>query len=155
MTDNDRLLELAVSLRPEVQAFAHLMERKLQANDHKGGWKDCTADYLLGRLADEFVEFGSALLDGDGPQIADEAADLANIAMMLCDTRGVLPTVDDGDVAEEVASELLSALKVLCGVSNRTSREHWMGYTEYDEAPSPWEMAERAIAKAEGRGTPK
>jgi hypothetical protein len=27
-------------VRPEVAAFARLMEYKLRLNDHKGGWKD-------------------------------------------------------------------------------------------------------------------
>lgn len=45
-------------LRPEVQAFAELMEAQLRANDHKGraGWKDSAPHLLLARVFDELAE---------------------------------------------------------------------------------------------------
>ena len=46
------------TLRPEVAAFAQLMERELRKNDHKGteGWKDDTLHELLARLFEETAE---------------------------------------------------------------------------------------------------
>ena len=47
-----------LTLRPEVAAFAQLMERELRKNDHKGtsGWKNDTVDGLLVSLFDETAE---------------------------------------------------------------------------------------------------
>jgi hypothetical protein len=44
--------------RPEVKAFAVLMEEKLRENDHKGGWTGgaCSVQYLLKRLIEEVAE---------------------------------------------------------------------------------------------------
>ncbi len=77
-------------VRPEVAAFALLMEKKLRENDHKGGWKDCDRPYLLRRLGQESRELQDAVL-GHAPLIVgDEAADVANFAMMLADVAGAL-----------------------------------------------------------------
>src|ERR1039458_4669935 len=47
-----------MKLRPEVAAFAQMMEKKLRSNDHKGkaGWKSADTQYLLARLCDETGE---------------------------------------------------------------------------------------------------
>ena len=79
-------------VRPEVKAFAVLMERELRRNDHKGGWKNCTMDFLFGKLVEEFAELYSAANSGPMILVSCEAADLANIAMMICDVYGLLPT---------------------------------------------------------------
>jgi hypothetical protein len=47
---------LAIRFRPEVAAFAEAMEHELQANDHKGDWKDANALDLLRRLREEVKE---------------------------------------------------------------------------------------------------
>lgn len=36
--------------RAEVKSFAEEMEKQLRANEHKGGWNDCTARHLLDEL---------------------------------------------------------------------------------------------------------
>lgn len=93
----DAVAEAEVSqVRPEVAAFALAMEKKLKANDHKGGWKHCDRDYLMTRLRQEFVELIAAmhfpLDDGqiDRIELRDEAADVANFLMMILDVEGVL-----------------------------------------------------------------
>lgn len=43
-------------MREEVTKFAEIMERKLQANDHKPGWKEDPHKALLARMCDEMVE---------------------------------------------------------------------------------------------------
>ena len=70
-------------LRPEVLAFAAVMESKLRANDHKTHWRECSLDYLLTRLEQEALELREAINCGDG--VISEAADVANFAMMIAD----------------------------------------------------------------------
>ncbi|MCY1649110.1 3'-5' exoribonuclease [Caulobacter sp. SL161] len=83
--------------RPEVVAFADLMEQQLRANDHKGGWKGDTSDALYQRLLEEAEELSQALAwrsalfgDADPDRIGREAADVANFAMMIADASGAL-----------------------------------------------------------------
>jgi len=78
-------------LRPEVAAFALMMEDRLRAHDHKSGWHRCAVGHLFGRLLDEAAELHHAI-DGDfGVGDSDEeAADVANFAMMICDNLGGL-----------------------------------------------------------------
>jgi len=42
--------------RPEVKAFAMVMEKKLLENDHKSGWKRMSLTALIGRLLEESAE---------------------------------------------------------------------------------------------------
>jgi len=74
--------------RAQVVAMAQAMERKLRANDSKGGWKDCDVTWLLGRLADEMGELRRAV-GGEG-SVLDECVDVANFAMMIADVCGAL-----------------------------------------------------------------
>lgn len=83
---------------PYVLAFAKRMEAKLALNRHKGdrgGWINNTADELLERLKEELEELEGALLPHPGlakdrsqERRADEAADVANFAMMIADVCG-------------------------------------------------------------------
>lgn len=92
--------------RPEVRAFADLMEAKLRANDHKPGWKADDPEALLRRLAQEHDELGDAVRWHKNYDTSDrggrlgpvhragvigaEAADVANFAMMIADVCGAL-----------------------------------------------------------------
>lgn len=73
--------------RPSVKWFAEQMERKLSANDHKGQWQSCDAMWLLRRLKEETTELEEALLQAkfDAHELINEAADIANFAMMIAD----------------------------------------------------------------------
>ena len=51
----------AITLRPEVQRFAELMEVKLRENDHKGGWDECGNGYLKRRMRTELRELFAAV----------------------------------------------------------------------------------------------
>lgn len=109
-----------MKLRPQVQAFAEAMEKKLRENDHKGGWKDvcgCTTGYLTRRLRTELRELVTEIgktnraytkygqgryglerdqlaarkkLDGQRAKLLGEAADVANFAMMIADVMDAL-----------------------------------------------------------------
>lgn len=74
-------------IRNEVTRFSHAMESVLKENDYKGTWKDCTPEYLLKRLYEEYMELRDAIKEKGclGPHVRREAADVANIAMMLWD----------------------------------------------------------------------
>lgn len=102
--------------RPEVVAFANAMERKLQANDWKGGWKNDQPYDLMARVHEELTEFKDefgwymgnrreltftarptpqydqtlAKLEENRLQLLGEAADVANMLMMVVDVCGAL-----------------------------------------------------------------
>jgi NTP pyrophosphatase (non-canonical NTP hydrolase) len=100
------LLSLQAGWRPEVRAFADLMEAKLRENDWKGGWKGDTDLDLFERLGEESAELLAALhrhakrlMWGDSwvmedtvPRVGRETADVANFAMMIADVCGALPS---------------------------------------------------------------
>jgi NTP pyrophosphatase (non-canonical NTP hydrolase) len=73
--------------RDEVRWFARQMEARLLANDHKGGWRDCTVEELLQRINDEYLELLEAVNGNpsDIHSIIAECADVANFAMMVAD----------------------------------------------------------------------
>lgn len=79
--------------RPAVAWFAEQMEQKLQANDHKPDWERVDRDeldWLFIRLLEEALELHkAALYAGQGPwtkkDVVEEAADVANFAMMIAD----------------------------------------------------------------------
>ena len=104
--------------RPEVEAYAQTMEDKLRENDYKGGWKDCSTDYLIDKLLEETAElirafnksnsssqlaavFEDYLETTDGEDKSGEAADVGNVAMMLADPARKIDAAkaDEGDEA--------------------------------------------------------
>ena len=78
-------------LRPEVLAFACLMEAKLRRHDHdrgRKGWEDSDIMVLADRIDDERCELLRALQRDAAPDvIAGECADVANFALMVADVR--------------------------------------------------------------------
>lgn len=87
----------AVAWRPEVVAFANLMETQLRANDHKPGWKGEEASPLISRLFEEANELDDEFHNGSRTDagawrasVGREAADVANFAMMIADVCGAL-----------------------------------------------------------------
>ena len=86
--------EVVVGVRRCVLRFAVEMERKLRANDHKGGWDDDEVEDLLARIPEETAELERALeryysVHTQGPdEVVGEAADVANFAMMVADRIG-------------------------------------------------------------------
>lgn len=81
-----------------VDAFRDRMLRKLEANIHKGnreGWMPPRFDSFeaLRRLFEEAIELMQLLAPDASPDpqhIIDEAADVANLAMMIADQTGEL-----------------------------------------------------------------
>lgn len=87
----------SLELRPEVRAFAELMEAALRANDHKPGWKGDHPLDLMTRMRQEAGELGVEVVAGSRTsleawraRVGAEAADVANFAMMVADVCGAL-----------------------------------------------------------------
>jgi NTP pyrophosphatase (non-canonical NTP hydrolase) len=72
-----------------VRAFGRIMEGKLQANRHKGdreGWVESRPLDLLERVTEELDELLAAVFHRESDEVvAKEAADVANMAMMVAD----------------------------------------------------------------------
>jgi len=83
-----------VEARWQVRKLASLMEEQLQRNDHKGkeGWRDERGAWLMAKLIEEVHELFQTTENESIPlsQVAavvwQEAADIANVAMMVADT---------------------------------------------------------------------
>lgn len=81
-------------LRPEVLAFARLMEQKMLADDlNPGKWIDDTSAAILTRLHEELDHLDN-LVNNDTPptsaQLQQAAASVGNVSMKLTDNLGVL-----------------------------------------------------------------
>lgn len=77
----------ALGISDALAGFVQVMERKLRANAHKGGWRACSDAYLLRRLGEEKAELVAAIRRGAArAEVLAEAADVANFAMMIADT---------------------------------------------------------------------
>lgn len=77
-------------MRNSVSWFAARMERKLQANDYKGGWQNMHIDVLMDSLLHEVHELQLAIESRENwivrnENIIDECADVSNYAMMIAD----------------------------------------------------------------------
>lgn len=95
-----------MELRPEVQAFAEAMETQLRKHDAtrgRAGWKQDSPADLFDHYVEECKEFeaimdwwrnlpaGSLVLRSDAERLREEAADVANMLMMVLDVIGLLP----------------------------------------------------------------
>lgn len=79
-------------LRP----FVALMEKELHANAGKGdrpGWLGMSAAVALLEIYYHVAKLQKAVKDGEGDKIKENAADVANMAMMLLDVCGGLDVV--------------------------------------------------------------
>ena len=76
--------------RPSVKVFAIEMEKQLRANDHKGGWGECTPTFLMTELNKNRERLRIAIMAGNLEQVVRRAANVANFAMMLAENEGRL-----------------------------------------------------------------
>lgn len=75
-----------IEVPESVRWFAQQMEKKLQKNDHKGGWEDLSLDILLDMLKIEVMELEASIKEWQvSRDIIEESADVANFAMMIAD----------------------------------------------------------------------
>jgi len=87
---------IAPTVIPQVLALAQAMQFKLDKNAHKGGWQIYDDNgvriwdrsmlaFLKDKLIEEIDELFTEVPDGDKEAIRYEAADVANLAMMIAD----------------------------------------------------------------------
>ena len=100
--------DAAVKQWPTVDVFAAEMKRQLGANAHKGGWLGCEPNWLASELQMHMSRLMRAVNSCPRPPapaekraaIADDAADVANFAMMIADVMGAL----DGEHEKEAGA---------------------------------------------------
>ena len=68
---------------PSLAWFTNAMQTELDNNRHKGGWGSMSQKWLLRRLRQETKELERAI--AEGKNVVEEAADVANFAMMIAD----------------------------------------------------------------------
>lgn len=76
--------------RPIVRHFAGLMEERLVANEHRGGWKREHPQTLLQGMFECSRHLETAVGRTDTREVARHAANVANYAMMVADVCGAL-----------------------------------------------------------------
>lgn len=84
--------------------FVALMRRELHANADKGdrpGWLTMSADTCLLEIIYHFGKLQASVKRGDGDGMAEYAADVANMCMMLLDICGALHISASAEPAEE------------------------------------------------------
>lgn len=74
-------------MRPAIKCLARAMEVKLQARESKVDWRLQGRLSLLVGLMGEVFELVHALLFRDDVGVLEEAADVANFALMLFDQK--------------------------------------------------------------------
>ena len=102
-------------LRPEVLAFAFEMERKLRLGDLKYGgqtWKGKQPVVILPWIRAEEMELRAALATGEPGDVAAEAADVANFALMIADVAGELD-LDHAKEALAIQNDIKTLLPIL------------------------------------------
>jgi len=87
--------EIDMEIRPEIMAFARLMEQKMRKHDGDWGasWKDMPTRDLLDILHAESQELIASMIRFPCPrpeEVDEEAADVANVAMFCAWNQGAL-----------------------------------------------------------------
>ena len=73
----------ALGIGPDLQRFFDAMIYKLRRNAHKGRWDKVGLDLAMERLRAEVEELDSELGFGSTTEVLMEAADVANMALIL------------------------------------------------------------------------
>jgi hypothetical protein len=77
-------------IRPELAAFARIMESRLKENAHRGDWRTFNFYYLTACLTANLGHMVRAFQADKPESILKSAADTANYAMMIADLYGNL-----------------------------------------------------------------
>jgi hypothetical protein len=82
--------------RTKIQWFFEVMLDKLVSNSHKGFWDNLELQYLSMRLTQEREELRRAIGKKESAEnVAKEAADVANFAMMIADRYRILQEAEN------------------------------------------------------------
>lgn len=90
--DVSKWIDPELTIRPEVAAFAQAMEEKLRQNDHKTHWREYPVGNLMGWMVEKTDELRREVYSErpDSERVKQEAADVANFALMIADVMGGL-----------------------------------------------------------------
>lgn len=82
---------LTIKIPPELRTYEHDIRRmvdamvyKLRKNAHKGKWEHGRIKEYEVKLREEVTELANAIDEGNMVDIVLEAADVANMALILC-----------------------------------------------------------------------
>lgn len=70
-------------VRHEIGLFSEEMEKQLKANDHRGGWHDCTNEYLFHQMSRHYARIRNRSVSHS--EFQRRCVNIANYAMMLFD----------------------------------------------------------------------
>jgi hypothetical protein len=90
MEDLRRRTVMDHELRPELAAFAKVMESRLKENAHRGDWRTYNFYFLAACLTANLGHMIRAFQADKPESILKSAADTANYAMMISDLFGGL-----------------------------------------------------------------
>jgi hypothetical protein len=85
-----RRIVMDQEIRPELAAFAKVMESRLKENAHRGDWRTFNFYYLAACLTANLGHMIRAYQADKPESILKSAADTANYAMMISDLCGGL-----------------------------------------------------------------
>lgn len=133
-----------------LKPFTAAMEKELHANSHKGdrpAWLNVSADTLMLELLYHHSKLQVALDAGNGDQILEYSADIANISMMIADVCGALtlaavPSTPRARTNEEVVSETLGLADEFYSMQGYISRPG----LRYHESSRPQERLMWSLA---------
>ena len=69
---------------PDIRRMLHAMIYKLRKNTHKGRWEHGRIKEYEAKLREEVTELANAIDEQNMVEIVLEAADVANMALILC-----------------------------------------------------------------------
>ncbi len=81
---------MASGNRPELEAFANVMEARLRENANRGDWRALNFYYLIACLVSNIGQLVRAFQVSKPEVVLRSAADTANYAMMIADLYGEL-----------------------------------------------------------------
>ena len=116
--DCDHVIDKSIVPRSEILKFAGEMEKQLQANEHKGHWRNCAYSFLLEEL-DRNLEILKHLNENRGGNLVEirenmrkailRCANIANFAMMFADNCGGLTMADKPLLTSYIEAAMINA----------------------------------------------
>lgn len=87
----EKRMTVMATVDPRLEWFVGQMRAKLSLdrNQEKDDWRGADLEDIFAFLMKEVTELHKAILTDSGHKIAEEAADVANFAMMLADMTGL------------------------------------------------------------------
>lgn len=142
-------MELSKVVRPSVTRFARHMEAQLLRNDGRGGWHNCSPDYLIEALERNLADLKSHWPPRDYSDSTQRTcADLGNFAMMLSENTAIEAN------AEIMSPEKHGASKETCPAcgspeveANTPRTTYACGSNDYDQRPGTFKQGKHCKVK--------